>query len=435
MAEGAGGGHAGEGAVRPGDVVRGLEIKELVFGGGGFARLPNGIAVFVPFTAPGDMVSAEITDVRKGFCRARLLEVEKPGPGRARPVCPFFGRCGGCAYQHLDYSTEVRVKVKQLRSLLKGIGHFAEFPKPEVVALSPKRFGYRNKLRLEPFRTVQGGAGLKSISYGFCETDNSTFFQVDSCPLAADAVNDAIKNARRSLYARINASRRTPFPMTIRVDSQGRVEVFFGRAPSKLSWFHERVLGNPAYVPPGSFWQVNNAVAKSLLERAREWMEPFEGRDLIDAYAGVGTFSLAFAGLCGSRTLIESDATAMEAAKVNHGKLGLEAECIAGTTEACIGGVLGRCNPGRTVVVLDPPRTGCAPAVLEALLGHGPATVLYVSCNPSTLARDLNSLCSGGQYAPERSAVFDMFPATAHFETMVLLRKKAGSSPVSGEVL
>lgn len=409
-----------------GDKIKGLRISELVFGGDGVARLEDGAIVFVPFAAVGDVVTVQITEVHKNFYRGEIVELEEPGPGRTAPLCKYFGACGGCAYQHLEYEEEAKAKKAQFASVIKRIGHFDAFPELEKFVMSPNRYGYRNKLRLEPIVSSKHPAksrrnGKGTIGYGFCERDNNTFFSVASCALAKDAINNEIKNAVKCDWARQNATRPQPFPMTLRLDSEGRCATYFGFASSKLSWLHEKLFGQDVSVPVGSFWQVNPEVAEQLLATMRTWLEPLGHRTLIDAYAGVGTFSLALGDLFQYRMVIESDAQAVTASKLNHEKFGLKAKFTAGKTEDALGNALSSVKNAETVVLLDPPRTGCLPRVIKTLLEFKPAVVAYVSCNPSTLARDLRMLCENGDYKPVHAAAFDMFPATAHFESAVLL--------------
>ena len=212
--------------------------------------------------------------------------------------------------------------------------------------------------------------------------------------------------------------------MTLRADSNGNCACFFGFASSRLPWLHERLLGKDVLVPVGSFWQVNPEVAAALLNHVKGWLEPIDARTFVDAYAGVGTFSLAFGDLFQERVIIESDEQAVNASRKNHEMFGLRASFVSGKTEDALGNVLAHADSQKTVVVLDPPRTGCQSRVLKALRQFRPETIAYISCNPTTLARDLVTLCEDDYYEPVRCAAFDMFPATAHFESAVLLRRK-----------
>lgn len=400
-----------------GAIIENVEIIDIGYGGDGVARLGDGAVAFVPYTAKGDKVTLEVTDVRRKFCRGSVRSIVTLGAGRTKPVCPFYGLCGGCVYQHLTQEAEIDAKRAQFASLMTGIGHFGSFPALEGFTPSPARYGYRNKLRLEPVIK-----GTDSLQYGFCQRDNRTFFPVNCCPLAMESINSAIPSALRGEWAARNAKRHQPFPLTLRADAAGQCAFYFGTASPRLKWMHEVLEGRDVSVPVGSFWQVNPPVAAQLIKTLREWLAPLHMRALIDAYAGVGTFSLALTDLFQYRVVIESDRQAVTAARFNHAKAGLKAKFLAHTTENVLDDALAAVNTAETLVVLDPPRTGCLPKVLKSLQAFRP-TLVYVSCNPTTLARDLQILCAGGAYVPVRAAAFNMFAATAHFESMVLLRK------------
>jgi len=398
-----------------------VTIQSIAFGGDGVARLEDGCVLFVPFTAVGDVAEVEITDQRKTFARAELRRLITPGPGRCEPVCRHFGRCGGCAYQHLDYAAEFEAKKAQLNDALRRIGGFRELPELSVAVPAPEILGYRNKLSLEPGKPDLTDQGYH-LAYGYYQNDNKTFFTVKECPLARPEINRALPKAIRSPLGKQNARRKpAPAKIVLRSDSQHECSFYFGFAPSKHPWLHETVRGKNVMVPLGSFWQVNPPVADKLLKHVDQWARAIKADTLIDAYSGVGTFSLALTAEFKERILIESDAQAAEAANFNHQTLGLGCIAISGLTEKALPKQLMHCDLDATLVILDPPRTGCMPSVVEDLRKHSPADIIYVSCNPTTLARDLKALCADGKYAIDQLAMFDMFPRTGHFETAVKL--------------
>ena len=400
-----------------------IRIGDLAFGGEGVGRLADGSVVFVPFTAVGDDVTIEVTERKPTFCRGEVVQVNEPGPGRTDPVCRHFGRCGGCAYQHLDYATELAAKQKQFKDLIRRLGKFEDFPEPEVHG-APQPYGYRNKLRLEPSQRTLEATGYR-VEYGYCQRDNETFFMVKNCPLARPELNTLLPKAVRSDWGRQNARREAPYTLTLRIDTTGTTGYYFGKPSPKLPWFNEELLGHTYRVPTGSFWQVNPPVAECLLATVRNWLADSPADTLVDAYGGVGTFSLALGFKMKHRVLIEADPAAGTAADYNHKAAALSCDIITGTTEGAIERVLDGTAPESTIVVLDPPRTGCHQQVLETLRRHRTATVVLVSCNVATMARDLRLLCAGGLYRPVKSALFDMFPRTAHFESLCLLTLSA----------
>lgn len=409
--------------AQPGEIRR-LTITDLAFGGDGVARSEEGAVVFVPFTACGDTVDARIVSAQRTFLRAEVAEVVEAGPGRVSPPCPYFGTCGGCAYQHLEYEKELAAKVSQLRDSLTRIGGLSDLPAVDPVFPSPRMYGYRNKIRLEPIPSDEGDEEAeRNLEYGYCTRDNVTFMAIDRCPLAAEPLNDLLRKVGRTQWGRKNARRPRPLPLTLRVTHQGSTHFYFGRAPKAIPWLHESLLGRDVSVPLGSFWQVNNEVSDALAGTVSRWYRESPTRVLVDAYAGVGAFSLTAGDAAQYRVLIEEDSQAMEAARYNHETWGdLSCRCIADRVERALPGALRTVHTAEATVVLDPPRAGCGKRVIRTLCQLKPSTILYVSCNAGTLARDLKTLVDEGGFRLERLALFDMFPRTAHFESLALLR-------------
>ncbi len=404
-----------------------LQITDVAFGGDGVGRTPGGQVVFVPFTATGDTVLATVVSEGQKFLRAALVEVLEPAATRAEPVCPLFGRCGGCRYQHLTAAAQVEAKLSQLNAALARIGTFGDVPQPDPVVHSPKSLGYRNKLRLEPFGDPQPTSRGDVLQYGFCSMDNVTFLHIPSCPLGAPALNDLLPKAQRSRWAHKNARRPHPYPMTLRVAADGRTEFYFGRAPRSIPWLHEQLSGRQVGVPLGSFWQTNPAVAEQMSDTIRGWFADSPTQLLTEVFAGVGALSLALGNTAEERWLIERDIEATEAAAYNHTQWSLEpCHVLAGAAEKVLPRHLAALSNARrraTTVLLDPPRAGCPKGVIKALVRRPVQQLIYVSCNPATLARDAKTLARDGHYQLRRLAFFDMFPQTAHFESAALFTR------------
>lgn len=458
-----------------------LEIEDLAYGGDGVARGLDGRAVFVPFTIPGERVEAEIVEEHRSYLRARLCGIRTAATCRVEPVCPLFGRCGGCQYQHIDYPEQVRFKCAQLRETLRRIGGFDELPPLDPIIVSPKRYGYRNKITLEPFIDTDG-----EPDYGFFSHAENGFLSVDECPLATPGINAAIAAAkaatgcaeyggtdakhvwsgadlsalsvggacpafdarpRASGLARrasagecrqagtIESGRRRPAlqsasrgaseRLLIRHPAQGPPRLYVGRPHPRLDWLVEEVGGMQVRVPPGSFWQVNARVTAELAALVASWAGEGANETLVDAYAGVGLFSLVIGNACRQGALIESDRAAVTAAKWNHRHCHVGGRrFIAGRTERVLPQLLENMESRRDMlVVLDPPRTGCDKEALRALLERPVGRIIYVSCNPTTLGRDLKRLCNQGTYSLTRLALADMFPQTSHFECVAELKR------------
>ena len=400
-----------------------VTFTDLAFGGEGVARTPDGI-IFVPLTAIGDEAVVEVIEVRKNYARGKLVELVTPGPGRTEPVCPHFGVCGGCQYQHLDYATEFTAKQKQLLDLLTRIGRFETLPPLEPACAAESPYGYRNKLRFEA-RPARAENGRKYVEYGYLQNDNKTFLKVTHCPLGRPELGKLLHKAVGSQWDQHNARRRdnqAPAPLTLRIDSRGNEEFYFGFAPGRISWLNERLNDIEYKVPAEAFWQINPPIAEQLVATINDWTCKLPITSLLDAYAGVGTFSCALTNpTLVERLVIESFRQATEAAQYNLLQRGYACQIVAETTEKALPRLLPKYPSASTLVILDPPRTGCQEKVVKALRASHPAYIAYISCNPATLARDLKALCENATYRLVRLAIFDMFPRTAHFETATLL--------------
>jgi len=342
-----------------------LTIEDIAFGGDGVGRWRNEVT-FVPFTIDGETVEAAVVERRRRFQRAALVRPLKPSSHRIDPPCPYFGRCGGCAYQHMSYGHQLEVKRGQVAQALRRIGQFRDVEVAPVVP-SPQTFGYRNRI------TVHAEEGM----LGFYELRSHALLDIASCPLAGDAVNAKLAELRR---------RGLP-PGTHRTLRKG--------------------TGT-------TFEQVNEGVARLLLEYVGRHLS---GDSLVDAYCGSGFFAHAFAPRLRVVAGIEWSEPAIASARRNAHP---NETYHLGDVAALLGDVLRATHPD--TLVLDPPSEGLTPAVIEQALTQPPARVLYVSCNPATFARDLRRLASA--YRISEVQPFDMFPQTAEIEAVAVLETR-----------
>jgi tRNA/tmRNA/rRNA uracil-C5-methylase (TrmA/RlmC/RlmD family) len=366
-----------------------LTITDIAFGGDGVGRVDQ-FVVFVPFVDVGEEVEAELTEVKKQFARARLVRVLKPSPRRVTPPCRYFGECGGCQYQHLDYAAQLELKHKQIADLFERIGGF---PRDVVVPVipCPQPYHYRNRLMVRS----QWNKPEQKLNIGFLRADSRLVVDVEGCQIAEPALNEQIRRVRAH-----------PPP-------KGGLKVVVRIAPE--GW----------EVPPDSFFQNNFFLLPKLVEAVRERLRDSGARFLVDAYCGVGFFGIEVGDLVESFVGVEIDHQAIKAAKRNaaaHGRT--NGEFIEGRAEQLLPGILQRFDAGATSILIDPPRTGCPPAGLESLRANRPAQVLYVSCHPATLARDLNALCADGVFELKSVTPLDMFPQTQHVECVADLRRR-----------
>ena len=358
-----------------------VAITDIAFGGEGVARV-NEIVIFVPFVTVGEDVEVEITEVKKNFGRAKLLRVLQSSPLRVRPECRYFGECGGCQYQHIAYEAQLEIKRKQVADLFERIGRF---PK-EIVASAvpcPQPYGYRNRIMIRS----QWNKPEQKLNIGFIRHDCGLVVDLEECKIAEPALSEQIKHVRAH-----------PPP-------KGGLKVVLRVAPE--GW----------EVPKDSFFQNNFFLLPKLVETVQDCLRGCGVKHLIDAYCGVGFFGIEMAGVVQSFIGVELDAQAIKAARRNAAARSVtNGEFIQGATEALLPMLLQRFDPAQTAIVLDPPRTGCRASVIELLRKARPAQIIYVSCHPATLARDLSLLCADGAFHLAKVTPLDMFPQTQHVE-------------------
>jgi tRNA/tmRNA/rRNA uracil-C5-methylase (TrmA/RlmC/RlmD family) len=374
--------------MTPGERLR-LEIGGVAFGGEGVARV-NDFVVFVPFVAVGEEVEVEITQVKKSFARARLLRVLQPSADRVTPACPYFGACGGCQYQHLAYETQLRLKHKQIADLCQRIGGLPADRVAPVIPC-PQPYGYRNRVMIRS----QWNKPEQRLNIGFVRWDCGLVEDIQECKIAEPALNEQFRQVRA------------------RPPPKGGIKVVLRIPPE--GW----------EVPPDSFFQNNYFLLPRLVETVRTLVRQGGARHLVDLYCGVGFFGIELADAVESFVGVEYDRRAVQAARHNAQARGCRnGEFLAGSVEQALPGLFGRISAAETTVLLDPPRRGSQPEVLRWLRQQRPLQVIYVSCQPATMARDLNVLSRENVFELMQVVPLDMFPQTQHVECVADLRGK-----------
>jgi tRNA/tmRNA/rRNA uracil-C5-methylase (TrmA/RlmC/RlmD family) len=364
-----------------------LTIADIAFGGEGVARIED-FVIFVPFVAPGEEAEAEITEIKKRFARAKLLRILKLSPERVQPPCPYFGDCGGCQYQHLLYASQLKLKHKQVADIFHRLGSLNPDLVAEVIP-SPQPYGYRNRIMIRS----QWDKFKQGLNIGFIRADNRLVVDIEECKIAEPALN-----------AQIQKVRQHPPP-------KGGLKVVVRIPPD--GWD----------VPPDSFFQNNFFLLPRMVEVVREQFKASGSRHLLDVYCGVGFFSIELANLAESFIGVEYDRLAIKAARHNAATRHINnGEFLAGAAEESLPGLLQKSDPASTSVLLDPPRKGCRPELLELLRSACPAQIIYVSCQPATMARDLKILCADNTFRVQHVVPLDMFPQTAHVECVADIR-------------
>ncbi len=424
-----------------------LSIKRLGIHGEGIGDY-EGFTVFVDGALPDEIVTASIIEVRKNFARATVISTEKTSPHRVTPPCPVFGRCGGCQLMHLDYFQQLETKRQRVVDALERIGKIFNVPVPACIP-SPSPLSYRNKIQLPVVMDPELRMGL----YAFNSHD---IVEIEKCYIHCSLGEQVFSKVKQILKAEPEPSLRfvliktgvnTNQVLVILVtegegglnlpataekimestpEIRGVVQniktssgnVVLGKTFKTLaghSSIVDKICGLHFKVSPASFFQVNPAQAENLYTKALEFCQLKGDETVLDAYCGVGTLSLILAPharqVIGVECVPDAIADAEDNAKRNQIKNTVfhcaQAENFIGTLSAV------------DVAVLNPPRKGCEPVFLEKLLQLKPKRIVYVSCDPATLARDLAILQK--EYTVNTVQPFDMFPQTVHVESIASL--------------
>lgn len=399
-----------------------VEVESLSSGGDGVARLPDGRVAFVAGGVPGDRVALEIVEERKRFVRAEIVEILDPGPGRIEARCPHFGTCGGCLWQHVAYDVQVEAKRKAVSDALERIGGVSVSGELPIVA-SPSPYAYRGRARFVECEEgvgyrVRGGQGVRAV---------------EACPVLVPSAEAALVDRGRQVREAGGTSSRRAREWVVTTGSSGVSIVTPAGARKKARSdagapvsVEVEVVGLTLRVSGESFVQGNQLLWGTLVEAVLDaclggGLGP--GARFVELHAGVGFFTLALARAGAVGAAIESAPSALSDLRANlaRAELTQSVEVVAGRAETRRD--LARRFAGADLVLVDPPRTGLEKPVREALAESGPPRLVYLSCDPGTLARDLADLTSA-DYEVTAARAFDLFPQTPHVETLVTLERE-----------
>ena len=386
-------------------------------------RLPDGRAVFVPFGLPGEQVRVRLTEEKRGFARGELVEVLEPSSKRIAPRCAHFGICGGCHYQNLAYEDQLNAKAEILRDQLMRIGKFENPPVQPMVA-SPAPWNYRNHVQ---FHLTSDG------KLGYADFTSRRVFPISECHLPETPINElwpqlefepGAEIERVSLRAgdelMLVLESESPEPPELEVEAGISVVHLYEEHPVIMAGegrLSMHVRGREFQVSAASFFQVNTVMAEKMVEHLLAKL-PAEADTILDVYCGVGLFSAFLALRCKRLIGVESSASACEDFAVNLDEFD-HVELYEGTAED----VNPHLEAEPDLALVDPPRAGLERSVLDSILRMNPRTLAYVSCDPSTLARDAARLTAGG-YRLVEVTPFDLFPQTYHIESISLFGRK-----------
>jgi 23S rRNA (uracil1939-C5)-methyltransferase len=403
-----------------------VNFQSMAFGGEAIAR-DNGKAIFALYAMPGDVAEVELTEDKGRFARARIVRLITPAAERITPRCKHFGVCGGCHWQHIPYALQLEYKAQIVREQLQRIGGLNNPPVlPAMGADEP--WHYRNNIQ---FHIAPNGR------LGFMAAKSNRVIPIDECYILAPPVESlwreldleleeleevalraGVQTGERLAALRLDSDEAPEAEIDLPVNCVVQLADESLAVLSGDEYFHEQLGGHLFRISADSFFQVNTAQAErmsGLVLKAVTGAEHGKPLRILDGYCGVGTFAVALSPLAERVVGIESAPSALRDARVNVQPFA-NIEIIAGAVERVLPGL----NEAFDVVVLDPPREGCAPPVVDALIQRQIPRVVYVSCDPSTLARDVKRLTTAG-YKLREAQPLDMFPQTYHIETVAVL--------------
>ncbi|MCB0378810.1 MAG: class I SAM-dependent RNA methyltransferase [Bdellovibrionales bacterium] len=367
-----------------GDTFTKVTIESLANSGEGVGRV-DGKVVFVPYSCPGDILEALVTTNKKKFARANIKKLLNPSPHRVPPRCPHFSVCGGCDWQHIDYETQLFWKKQNLAQSLKRIGGIEKLPEIKIKGCS-ETYNYRNRIQVQ----------FESGKFSFAKRASNQRIPIEKCDIADERINIALAQIKAHLTNQGIANQRVELAI---VDNQ--VEVFL----------HDGDLSSGL-----GFRQVNDEQNQYLVQKIVSLVEALQVDQLVDLYCGSGNWMFAINDHLPHIQCLGVD---LNPINIQRGRAydRPNVEFQLGHSEIIYPQLSGQWP----VVILDPPRSGCHPDLLKKLCEKPPKHLIYISCDPATLARDLKALLSGPFSLTDIEAI-DMFPQTRHCEAWVLLQ-------------
>jgi 23S rRNA (uracil1939-C5)-methyltransferase len=404
-----------------------VTLEKFTYGGECMGRLPDGRTVFVPFTLPGEQARIRLVEEKKSFARAKPLEIVSPSAERITPRCPHFGECGGCHYQHIQYAAQLEAKTAILRDQLHRLGGL-DNPQVEQMVASPKEWYYRNYLQFH--LSPEGKLGFQAersrrvVTIREChlpqEELNELWPKLELEPVPGlERVGLRLGENEEAMLILENSIPDTP---ELTIEELPVSAVHLSPAGSLVlagsGFLSLEVMGRPFVVSAESFFQVNTLQAENMVRYLLEELPLRPETTLLEVYSGAGLFSAFLAPKVARLVAVEASPSACQDFETNLDEFD-NVELYEATAEETLPAL----NLHPDVVLVDPPRAGLGQRAVQAILDLDAPTLGYVSCDPSTLARDAKALIMGG-YLPVKITPFDMFPQTYHIESISVWKRK-----------
>jgi 23S rRNA (uracil1939-C5)-methyltransferase len=400
---------------RRGDVHR-VEITSIAFGGEGIGRIDQ-MAIFVPFTVEGDLVDVEVREIKKSYLRGKVTKVVHASPDRVTPPCPYFGRCGGCQYQHIRYEKQVAAKERQVVEAFERIGRIHS---PPVLPILPssRTFGYRGKAEYH-FHHPAGAPP----AIGFMDVRGDRVIDIERCAIMDESINRASERLRRNLVVGRGSPREGKWILWADPDDEKKGEG--DQAAGEPEYIERKIGAKKMRVPYQGFSQANVALIETLVALVVDSSGLSKSDTVIECYSGSGLFSLFLADRCRQIFGIEVDHEAVSCARMNLERYGqTNGRFFEGDVGQILQEQFSMSRDPIDVVILDPPRNGCDREVVSSVIAISPRRIVYIACDPATQARDA-AIFLGGGYLLKTVQPIDMFPQTKHIETVAVLEKKS----------
>ena len=377
-----------------------LKIEEIAFGGYGIAK-KNGYVVFVPYSIPGEEVKIQIKETKKDYAIGEIINIIKPSSQRKEPECRYFGKCKGCSYQHIKYEEELKIKTKQISQIFKQIGKMENPPVKNIISANSPNF-YRNKVRLRYKKIKQ-----KHL-FGFINNEEKRTIDIEECKIASPLINNKIKEIRNDKFKIFSEKNIRSYNLSIVEDGTKVITTFEPETHLKV-----KVLENVFNYSLNSFFQVNRTIFKDLFDFISDAIDSFslQKKTLWDLYCGVGFFGIILHNKFEEVFFVEQNKISFEFLKKNIEENNIKNAKILKGDASLAFNHYNRCD----TLIVDPPRTGCGDDVKNNIIKLKPSLLIYISCNPSTLARDSLFFIKNG-YKIETIQPFDFFPRTKHIE-------------------
>ncbi len=410
-----------------------LRIEKMVQGGEGMARLEDGRVCFVAGALPGELCKVRLTFQKKDFTKGRIVEVLEASPDRVKPLCPLYGKCGGCSLQHLASEKQAEYLEKVERENFRRLAH-AELPEDFVIHTG-NAWGYRNRARVV-FRGNSGYGAAKRAAFGFRGEESNNIVPFEKCPVLTDGLNEFLRGPAATLLAgdskrNSDDSRRFSRDIDVNIFDNGAGEISFYYPGMHKSDFdahavsHVEIAGRKIEADASVFFQSNLGLLPELVESVRkavdEGLASGKSSDawLIDLFSGVGFFACILQDKFKKITTVEREEGCLKHAKVNLSvpAASCAVENVSAPAEDWL--VENVVDVPATLIV-DPPRTGLPKEALTAIVKSSVNRLIYVSCDPVTLARDFAKFSEAG-FALSHAEGFAFYPQTPHLEMMFVL--------------